>query len=151
MAGAFKVRLEDGMEVGPLDGEMIRSWYQQGMIKRDTKIRAKGSKQWVRLGDTFDVSDWGTDSSPATASARAAARAAGVDVYDGDDEDVEYEEPGPQTWRTFVACRLFFLLAAGAGYFLVFPSVWRMPADVPWREIALGFVVLGLLLVRGWD
>src|SRR5687767_8255319 len=114
MAAAFKVRLEDGMEVGPLDGEMIRSWYQQGMIKRDTKIRAKGSKQWVRLGDTFDISDWGTDNSPASASARAAARAAGAESYDDDDAG-DFDAAGPQTWRTFVACGLFFLLAAAAG------------------------------------
>ena len=151
MAAAFKVRLDDGMEVGPLDGEMLRSWFQQGMIRSDTKIRAKGSKQWVRLGDTFDISDWGTDSTPASASARAAARAAGMQADDDDDVDSDYDDPGPQTWRTFVACGLFFLLAAAAGYFTVFPDVWRTPPNVPWRDIALGFVVLGLLLVRGWD
>jgi len=38
----YKVRLDDGMEVGPLDGEMIRSWYQQGMVNPDTALRAQG-------------------------------------------------------------------------------------------------------------
>lgn len=151
MAAAFKVRLDDGMEVGPLDGEMLRSWFQQGMIRRDTKIRARGSKQWVRLGDTFDTSDWGTDNTPASASARAAARAAGAESSDDEDDDADFDDPGAQTWRTFVACGVFFLLAAAAGYFSIFPAVWRTPENVPWREISLGFLVLGMLLVRGWD
>jgi hypothetical protein len=50
-----------------------------------------------------------------------------------------------------VACALFFLLALAAGYFSLFPAMWRTPPDAPWREIALGFVALGLPLVRGWD
>lgn len=133
---AYKVRLEDGMEVGPLDGEMLRSWYQQGMINPDTKIRAQGSKRWVRLADTFEVGGWGE---PHGASPEA-------------EEELEaLEAEARQTWRTYFACALFFLLAAGSGYFTLFPSLWRTPPDTPWREIALGFVVLGLLLVRGWE
>jgi hypothetical protein len=133
---AYKVRLEDGMEVGPLDGEMIRSWYQQGMVNPDTKIRAQGSKRWVRLADTFEVGGWGE---PHAASAQA-------------EEELEaLEAEARQTWRTYFACALFFLLAAASAYFALFPSLWRIPPGAPWREIALGFVVLGLLLVRGWE
>ncbi len=149
MAGPFKVRLEDGMEVGPLDGEMLRSWYQQGLITREAKIRAKGSKQWVRLVDTFDISDWGAAGGSARGSARGKPGPEDLAGLDADDE--EFEDVGPQTWRTYLACALFFLLAAGSGYFYLFPSLWRTPPDTPWREIALGFVVLGLLLVRGWE
>ena len=145
MAGPFKVRLEDGMEVGPLDGEMLRSWYQQGLITREAKIRAKGSKQWVRLVDTFDISDWGA----AGGSGRGKPGPEDLAGIEADDEG--FEDAGPQTWRTYFACALFFLLAAGSGYFSLFPALWRMPPDTPWREIALGFVVLGLLLVRGWE
>ncbi len=131
---AYKVRLEDGMEVGPLDGEMLRSWYQQGMINPDTTMRAQGSKKWVRLADTFDIADWGE---PHGASPKA-------------EEELEaLEAEARQTWRTYFACALFFLLAAGSGYFSLFPRVWRTPPDTPWREIALGFVLLGLMLVRG--
>ena len=56
---AYKVRLDDGMEVGPLDGEMIRSWFQQGMVNPETLLKPQGSKRWVRLADTFEVDDWG--------------------------------------------------------------------------------------------
>ena len=149
MAGAFKVKLDDGMEVGPLDGEMLRSWYQQGMIKRETKIRAKGSKQWVPLGDTFDISDWGAaGSSTGSAVARSGSRAV---ADDSGEDDEPLAESGPQVWRTYAACAVFFLLACAAAYFSLFPAVWKTPPDVPWMEIALGFVALGLLLVRGWD
>jgi hypothetical protein len=146
MAAAFKVRLEDGMEVGPLDGEMLRSWYQQGLIKRNSEIRAKGSKRWVRLSDTFDISDWG----PATPSAGGRPRAEDLAGLDADDEEL-IDDAAPQTWRTYVACALFFLLAATAGYFSIFPAQFRTLPHAPWREIALGFVLLGLLLVRGWE
>lgn len=150
MAGPFKVRLEDGMEVGPLDGEMMRSWFQQGLIGGDTEIRAKGSKRWVRLRDTFDISDWGA-SSASGGSGRGHGRPAPEDL-EGLDADAEgFEDGGPQTWRTYFACALFFLLALGAGYFTIFPARFRMLPDTPWREIALGFVLLGLMLVRGWE
>ena len=140
---AYKVRLEDGMEVGPLDGEMLRSWYQQGMINAQTKIRAQNSRRWVKLGDTFETADWGPSS--ATAAGRAAA-----------EEELEALEAAegyaPQTWRTFMACALFFLLAVACGYFVLHPDRWHpVLRGTPWREIALGFLVAGLMLVRGSD
>ncbi len=145
MAVAFKVRLEDGMEVGPLDGEMLRSWYQQGLVKRDTQIRAKGTKRWVRLADTFDITDWG----PSTGSGRGRPGPEDLAALDTDEE--ELIDAGPQTWRTYFACAVFFVLALAAGYFSIFPARFRMLPGTPWREVALGFVVLGLPLVRGWE
>src|SRR5688572_3866599 len=97
---AYKVRLEDGMEVGPLDGEMLRSWYQQGMINAKTKLRAPNSKRWVALSDTFDISDWG----PAAGS--AAGRAAAEEELEALEAAEGY---APQTWRTLMACALFLL------------------------------------------
>jgi hypothetical protein len=140
MGAAFKVRLDDGSEMGPLDPGMVRSWYQQGLINRESKVRPTGKKQWVRLVDVFDIEDWG----PAGGDTRRA---------DEDGAEEEFEEPaGPQTWRTYAASALFFLGAVGAGYFVLHPDQW-LPAlrQAPWREIALGFVLFGLLLVRGWE
>ena len=140
----YKVRLEDGMEVGPLDGEMLRSWFQQGMVNAQTKIRAQDSKRWVKLGDTFDVSDW----SPGAGS--AAGRAAAEEEREALEAAEGY---APQTWRTFMACALFLLAAAGAGYFVLYPDRWHplLRPLTPWKEIALGFIAVGLLLVRGWE
>jgi hypothetical protein len=136
---AYKVRLEDGSEMGPLDPEMLRSWYQQGLINRESKVRPAGGKSWSRLIDVVDISSWGA--------------AGGTKGREAEAED-EYEElsDDPQRWRIFMASLLFFLVAAGAGYFALYPDRW-LPAlkEAPWREIALGHLALGLLLVTGSD
>ena len=142
---AYKVRLDDGMEVGPLDGEMLRSWYQQGMIHASTKIRPQGSKRWAKLSETFEIGDWGPAGGASSADrARAEEELEALEAAEG---------YAPQKWRTFMACALFFLAAAGAGYFVLYPDRWHpiLRPLTPWMEIALGFIAAGLLLVRGWD
>jgi len=136
---AFKVRLEDGSEMGPLDMDMLRSWYQQGLVTRDSKVRRTNGKQWARLIDAVDISSWG--GSGATKGREEEA-----------EEELEEYSNDPQRWRIFLASALFLLVAAGAGYFAMFPDRWT-PAlkEAPWREIALGQVVIALLLVRGWE
>ena len=137
---AFKVRLKDGSEMGPLDMEMMHSWFQQGLITTESPVRLTGSKRWTKLHEAVDVSDW---DAPGGKRGRN-EEAEDEEVYDG--------EADPQNWRVYVASVLFFLLAAGAGYFAFFPARW-LPAlrEAPWREIALGLSALGLLLVRGWE
>src|SRR6185369_8030328 len=136
---AFKVRLEDGSEMGPLDMEMLRSWYHQGLVTRGSKVRRTNGKQWVPRTDAVDISAWG--GAGATKGHEAEA-----------EEEVEEYSDDPQRWRIFLASVLFFLVAAGAGYFAMFPDRW-IPAlkEAPWREIALGQVVIALLLVTGSD
>ena len=137
---AYKVRLEDGSEMGPLDPEMLRSWYQQGLINRESKVRLAGGKSWSRLIDVVDISSWG-----------AAGGTKGRGEAEAEDEYEELSDD-PQRWRIFMASVLFFLVAAGAGYFALYPDRW-LPAlkEAPWREIALGHLALGLLLVSGSD
>lgn len=139
MTAAFKVRLKDGTEMGPLDVQMLRSWYQQGMVTRESKVRPVGSKQWVPLFQAVDIQDWG---------------AAGGTRGRGPREEPEAEDLAPdgQRWRTFTASALFFLIAAGAAYFAVFPARW-LPAlrEAPWREIALAQLLFAVMLVRGGE
>src|SRR5262249_58009836 len=100
-----------GSEMGPLDLEMMHSWFQQGLIARDSLVRLAGSKRWTKLDDAVDVSDWDPP------GGRGGGEEAGdEDVYDG--------EVDPQHWRVYVASVLFFLLAAGAGYLWLLPSSW---------------------------
>jgi hypothetical protein len=133
---AYKVRLEDGSEMGPLDMEMLRSWYQQGLVTRGSKIRRTNGKQWVPLVDAVDISGWG----PAGGTKGREEEA---------EEEIEEYEGGPQRWRIFLASVLFFLVAAGAGYFAWYPDRWIASLkEAPWREIALGQLVIALLLVR---
>jgi hypothetical protein len=137
MGGTYRVRLEDGVEMGPLDVQMLRSWYQQGMVDQETRVRPAGKKQWVRLRDAVDIRGW-------QVSGWSAGDAAEADEVD--------EGSGPEEWRTYAGSVVFFLTAAAAGFFVLFPDRWIPSLAVaPWREIALGHVVLGLLLVRGWE
>jgi len=100
MAGAYKVRLEDGVEVGPLDVEMLRSWWQQGMLNRDTKVKAQGGKSWRPLGEAVDIQDWGA--SGVSGTSRGSGPRGGEAPADVDFEDDE--EAGPQTIARLWAC-----------------------------------------------
>jgi hypothetical protein len=146
LAATFKVRLEDGVEVGPLDAEMLRSWWQQGMVKRDTlvrQVRPTPSKRWIHLSDAFDISDWGG----AGGSSRRGRREAALD-----DDEEDTASDGPEQWRFYLAGVFLLALAGVAGYF-AFSPVRLLPAfqNAPWREIALGHLALALLLVRPWE
>jgi hypothetical protein len=146
LAATFKVRLEDDVEVGPLDAEMLRSWWQQGMVKRDTLVRQVSpapSKRWVRLGDVFDISDWGGAGGSRSRGRHAAA---------ADAEDDETTDDGPERWRFYLAGLFLLAIAGVAGYF-AFSPVRLLPPfqNAPWREIALGHLGLALLLVRPWE
>ena len=144
MAASFKVKLQDGTEMGPLDMDMLRSWYQQGLVNRESKVKPGGSKQWVRLFEVVNIDDWGAAGGDRGRGSRDEAEAE-------EDSDV-YADTDPQTWRLYLASALFFLIGAGGAYFALFPSRW-LPAlrQAPWREIALVQVLLGLMLVRGWE
>jgi hypothetical protein len=134
MAKGFRVRLDDGSEMD-LDSDMVRSWYDQGLIQGSTPMRAPGSKNWRRMDEVVEMRGW--KDSPGRVE---------------DDEDEEAAGPaGPQKWRSYVASALLFAAAGAAGYMSFFPEQWT-PAltPVPWREIALGALVLALSLVRGW-
>lgn len=138
---AYKVRLKDGVEVGPLDVQMMRSWYEQGMISRDSPVRPTGRKQWVRLIDAVDISDWGA----AGGSAVARARPGGEREADG---DVVVTAGPAQRWRLFLGSVLFFAAAGAAAWFFFLPERWRPDLrPLAWREVSLALAVLGLLLL----
>jgi hypothetical protein len=141
MAG-YKVRLDDGSEIGPLDAEMVRSWYQQGLIGPDSPVLRAGSKRWTKLALAFNLQEMGTTSETrrrATAQASARARS-------------ETAPGGPQRWRTYVAGALFLVGAAGAAYGNFAPERWIPElARTPWREIGLAELVFALCLIRGWE
>ncbi len=138
MAKGFRVRLDDGSEMD-LDSDMVRSWYDQGLIHGNTPMRAPGTKSWRRMDEIVEMRGWKESSGRAGASGN-------------DDDDEEATGPaGPQKWRSYVASALLFAAAGAAGYMAFFPEQWTPAlAPVPWREIALGALVLALSLVRGW-
>lgn len=133
----YKVRIADGSEIGPMDLEAVRNWYAQGLLETDSPVLAPGSKHWVPLAKAIDLVDLRGRRAPGAAAATG-ARAA-------DDGFVSYE------WPLRIAGALALLAAAGAGYFWWFPARFAPALDMtPWRDIALGFLAAGLLLLPGW-
>lgn len=143
MAKQHKVRLPDGIELGPVDLDTLRSWYEGGTIKKDSMVQPVGSKQWARLMDAVQIDRWQMPSHTPHRGARQAATA--------QRQEEEAAAP-PQRWRTFLAAALLLLAAGGAGYLAFFPERWIASLRLaPWREIALGLLAMGLALVRGWE
>jgi hypothetical protein len=135
----YKVKMKDGTQLGPLDDEMLRSWYEQGMITRDSPIKGPGVPSWTPLGKAVNVSEW-----PTSAGARGGAGAG------SDDEEVEVR--GPQRWRTRLAGLLVILAAVGAGFWALLPARFiRDLHDAPWWPITGALAVAGLLLLPGWE
>jgi hypothetical protein len=126
-----KVRLDDGSEI-PLDLQKLKDWYAQGLLRRDSPVLRPGAKQWLPLNRALDLP-----------SARRQPAPGGT--------------PEPRTvrakpWRTLAASLLLLVAGAGGGYFWWRPERWLPALDpTPWREISLGLVAAGLLLVRGWE
>lgn len=142
-----KVRLSDGSVMGPMDGPTLRTWYDQGFIDDDTPALGPGGRNWAPLSSVVDVSEWQKE------KARPPGRPAAKGRRSQEEEEEEYESAGtPGRWRTVAASLLLLLGAAGAGVLIFRPQLWTPHlAGAPWREIALGLLALGLLLLRGWN
>ena len=138
VAKGYKVKTKDGTLLGPLDDEMLRSWYEQGMITKDSPIKGPGVPSWTPLGKAVDISEWPTS---------AGAGRAGAE-YD----EEEAVARGPQRWRTRLAGLLVVLAAVGAGFWALLPARFiRDLHDAPWWPITGALAVMGLLLLPGWE
>lgn len=136
----YKVRLSDGIEVGPLDRDTLRSWYEQGMVGEQSPVLPTGAKRWVLLAEAVDTRGWKPSAKTRGTGAAKQGQPAG-------------EAPaGSGRWRAPLAGLLLLAGAAGAGFFAFFPDRWT-PAlrPTPWREIGLVQALLGLVLLRGWN
>jgi hypothetical protein len=159
MAAGYKVRLGDGSEIGPLDMDMVRSWYQGGLIDADSPVQRAGTNRWTTLGEAVDLKSWGGGSSSkksggsgkkAIRSKDASGRSARADSDDSGDVTINLALN--ETWGTRLAGVLFLVLALGAG-FLAWKPESTLPAfdGAPWLEIALGFVAFALATIPGWE
>lgn len=121
--GGFKVKISDGSVVGPLDDDMVRSWYEQGLINAETPVLPPGSKKWVRLRDASDLSEM---------PSRTASN--------------EEERSEPSLWHGRIVAGALMILCGGAAIAPLFmPDVFRKDiGPVPWLEIGLGMVLFGL-------
>jgi hypothetical protein len=139
-----KVRLPDGIELGPVGQNTLRSWFEGGTLRKDSQVQPVGSRRWSRLMDAVNIQSW---QMPAPAAQRARGPAASGTAAPRARERAEPAE----AWRIRVAATLLMIAAAGAGYFSLFPARWLPSLRLtPWREIALGSLAMGLSLVRAW-
>lgn len=131
MAGGFKVKISDGSVVGPLDDDMVKSWYEQGLINADTPVLPPGTKKWVRLRDVSNLAQM-----PRSRHA------------EGDDD-----ERGPSLWHGRIIAGALMILGGGAAIAPLFlPQIWRGDLrPVPWLEIGLGLVLFGLAALHEAD
>lgn len=144
----FKVRLGDGSEIGPMDLAALKTWISQGLVDRDSPVMRPGSRKWAPLGS---IPEFKGSAGPRR---RAAPASAGAGRTRGGGREAAGAHPAadPQDrWRMVAAGVLlivFGVLLASAA----FSPSQVLPAleAVPWLQLALGFLALGLALLPGW-
>jgi hypothetical protein len=142
LAAGYKVRLADGSEIGPMDLEAVRTWFDQGLIDRDSPILKPGSKSWTKLsdvlGDAKRPSQKGGVAAFRTTSTRMAPQRSGI-----------FSEEA--RWPGFAAGGLLAVLGLVSLGFGLFPEHWIPALSLtPFRELGGTLLVLGLGVVAGW-
>jgi hypothetical protein len=140
--GGYKVRLDDGSEIGPLDLASVRSWYDDGLLNPESLVLAPGSRRWSRLRQTIDIRAWGGGAlrSRSRRGKSAVGGASAPIPRRADDSSVD-------TLRAPLAGSLLIACAALAGFWAFRPEHVRgILHEWPWWQIALGFLALGLAL-----
>jgi hypothetical protein len=142
MAG-YKVRLDDGSEIGPMDLTAVRSWYSDGLLNPESLVLAPGSRRWVRLRQAVDIKSWGGTALRAGGRGRQGSAPEDEETWApaGDGEPFVERIRAPLSGILLVAC------AALCGLWAFFPT-YRKAAlnDWPWMEISLGLLAAGLCL-----
>ena len=49
MADGYKVKMDDGTQVGPMTLESLEGWFRQGLVRHDNLVQRPGSYNWVPL------------------------------------------------------------------------------------------------------
>lgn len=162
MASGYKVRLPDGSEIGPLSLEELKDWLARGLIGRDSPVLRPNGSRWLPLREVIKVqgpapqrATGGAGPSPELlAAVRAISTGPGRAQAQGRRSEPAGAAAPPPTprWRLVLITLLSFAGAAGALFGLLWPERWHPALDgAPWRELALGQLALGLLLVMGWE
>lgn len=53
MAKGYKIKTDDGSEVGPMNLEAVEGWYRQGLVRHDNLVQRPGSYNWVPLSEVL--------------------------------------------------------------------------------------------------
>src|SRR5262245_65960924 len=115
MAQQHKVRLSDGIELGPVDVDTLRSWYEGGTIKKDSMVQPAGTKKWVRLMDAVQIGGWHMPEKAAPKPKKSGGASAKPGAAPSAGVPRERAVPPPR-WRTVLAAVLLLAGAAGPGF-----------------------------------
>ena len=53
MAKGYKIKTDDGSEVGPMNLEAVEGWYRQGLVRHDNLVQRPDSYKWVPLSEVL--------------------------------------------------------------------------------------------------
>jgi hypothetical protein len=141
MSVGFKVKLEDGSIVGPLDLEMLGSWLQQGLINPNSPVLATNARRWARLREVVDLGEAAPRARPAGGNERA-SRAVEVDEVEAEDSEPRYVD---SRHGRVLAGGVLIAAAATAAASLLMPRLWRPElSSAPWQEMGYVLVLLAL-------
>jgi hypothetical protein len=74
MPQVYRVKLADGSVIGPLDRDALQSWFENGLIVRDTPTQLEGGTRWTPLEVAVEIRGW-RSSQPSTPSRSTPSRA----------------------------------------------------------------------------
>lgn len=149
MAQVYRVKLGDGSVIGPLDQAALQSWYENGLIGRDTPTQPDGSPRWTPLKQAVDTQGWRA-AGASTASRPAASRPRPATPAPKARASALAPESNAPSRQTLLLVGVVLLLAVGVGLYL-----WRgdsassapQPASA---RIADAELDLALDLPDGW-
>jgi hypothetical protein len=145
LMSGYKVRLEDGSEIGPLDLEAVRSWFEGGLIGPDTPAQRAGSTRWTKLALVVPLREWG-----GTASSRQLAKKQRERKVAAESAAERSAPVAP--WRRIVSSIVLLLVCGAATFGAFVPARWHPDLDgMPWGALALATLLPALALVRGPD
>jgi hypothetical protein len=138
MSVGFKVKISDGSVVGPLDDEALQTWFDQGLIDRDTLVLAPNSRNWRKLREVVAIEKPARSRSKRERTERAEALEAEAAAQ-------------PQAWpgARLMAGSFLMLGAAAAVAGMIAPHAFRADlSPVPWRELGYAQLLLGLTAIH---
>ncbi|HEY2942730.1 MAG TPA: DUF4339 domain-containing protein [Vicinamibacteria bacterium] len=53
MDDGYKVKMDDGTQVGPMTLESLEGWFRQGLVRHDNLVQRPGSYNWVPLSEVL--------------------------------------------------------------------------------------------------
>src|SRR5512138_1815139 len=134
--GGYKVRLDDGSEIGPMDLAAVRSWFGDGLINSESLVLAPGSRRWAPLKQAMDIRSWGGPSTRTTSRRGQTQEPEEAEVGSSLRERLGYFF---DSLRVPLAGVLLIAGAGLAGFWAAWPAQQRAVLHGwPWPQIGLG-------------